>query len=111
MTGGRERARAAAERAGPTIDNRKRKRCYLCRKPCVVEGLRYWARRPDQLFICPWCKGRNFKFIWACVQIVRQLATKICPKAGDNKHDYNTCQTPQCLSRRVMRTRRAIKPQ
>lgn len=87
--------------SGP--DQRPKKKCYICRRECVLEGIR-WAPRNRRPFICPWCLGRNFKFVWACVMLTRVLAGRDCPNMGKNHSP--ACKTPQCTARRIMKLRK-----
>lgn len=100
----RKQARAAELWSEP--DTRERRRCYLCRKECVTEGIRYWARRPNAPFICPWCRGRNVKFIWACVQLTKVMATQPCPPL---QHKPGVCKSIPCTARRIMKLRKFEK--
>jgi len=114
MSEGRTRVRRAERKqlrvaelwSGP--DQRPKTKCYLCRRACVTDGLR-WAYRPrkGKPFVCPWCRGRNLKFIWACVRLTLAMSKKPCPKSLDKGHSRKTCSHTTCVARRIMKTRKS----
>jgi hypothetical protein len=99
------RKRRKAEELWVAPDTRPKQRCYICRRECVMEVIRAPYRRKP--FVCPWCRGRNIKFVWGCIRLTKQLAGRLCPRHAAPGHDPTACATAQCSARRIMAMRKS----